>query len=111
MKRLIVVMLLGMMLTGCADGFVADTMYFRCPGYEEYKIESAEYDRADMKQQDILFAYKRASLTAVSTEQNGVTTTVLVNPLEEERETIARKKAYHLKKMKEFEKTCTLYSW
>ncbi|MNG00888.1 hypothetical protein D3C84_838440 [compost metagenome] len=111
MKRLILVMLLGVMLTGCANGLVADAAYFRCPGYEEYKEANGAYSRAQMKQQDILFAYGRVPLNAVTTEENGVTTTVLVNPLEDERKAIAKEMAIHLKKVKEFEKTCTLYSW
>lgn len=111
MTRLMTVVLLGIMLTGCANGAIAEMGYSRCAGYEEYKEVCGEYQRAKMRQQDILFAYSRVPLNTVTTERNGVTTTVLINPLEREREAVAREMAIFLDKKKKFEKTCTLYSW
>ena len=111
MKRLMVVVFLGMMLTGCANGAIAEMGYSRCAGYEEYHEIDIAHQRAKTKYQDILFAYNSVPLSAVTIEKNGVTTTVLVNPMEEEREAIAKEMATLLEKKKKFEKTCTLYSW
>ena len=111
MKKLMIVVFFGAMLTGCANGAIAEMGYSRCDGYEEHKEVYGEYQRAKVKQQEILFAYNSAPLAAVTTEKNGVTTTVLVNPMEEAREAIAKEIATLLEKKKAFEKTCTLYSW
>lgn len=111
MKKLIAIVFFVIILTGCANGALAEATYFRCPGFEEYKEAREEYTHLTIKQEDILYAYRRIPLNAVTTKKNGVTTTVLVNPLEEERDTIAQKVAVQREKMKEFEKTCSLYKW
>lgn len=111
MNRLIVFTLFGMMLTGCANGAIAEMGYTRCAGYEEYHEVDIAHQRAKAKYRDILFAYNSVPLAAVTTEKNGVMTTVLVNPMEDEREATAKELATLLEKKKAFEKTCTLYSW
>lgn len=110
MKDVMVAVLFGLVLTGCAGGLITSMGFSRCDGYEEFKESYGAHQRAKTKQQDILFAYRRVPLNAVTTEKNGVSTTVLVNPLEEEREEISREVAIHGEKVDAFIKKCTLFT-
>lgn len=108
MKRLIVVFL-GLMLTGCANGIIAHEKFKTCEGYDEYKKAANELGGLEPKLIDLRNASGYASPEAVTVTEGNITRTFLVNPLDEDIEELSQKVAELEAKIAAFKKSCSIY--
>lgn len=109
MKRIIVVPLLVMMLTGCAYGIIADQKYQTCEGYDEYRKAAVELGGLTPKLKDLRNASGYVTPEEVTVTEGNVTRTFLVNPLDGEIKELSQRVAVLQSEVDAFQKKCSLY--
>ena len=111
MKRLMVVVFLGLMLTGCAYGIIADQKYQTCEGYDEYRKAAIELGGLEPKLIGLRNASHRAIPEAITVTEGNVTRTFLVNPLDDEIDELSQRVAALQSEVDAFQKKCSIYKW
>ena len=98
-------------LTGCANGIIADQKYQTCEGYEEYRKAAIELGGARPDLISLRKASHRAIPEEITVTEGNVTRTFLVNPLDEEVEELSQKVAKLQSEVDAFQKKCSPYKW
>ncbi|MCH7370026.1 hypothetical protein [Aeromonas sp. MR16] len=111
MKRLMVVVFLGLMLMGCANGIIAHEKFKTCEGYDEYKKAANELGGARPKLIGLRNSSHRAIPEAITVTEGNVTKTFLVNPLDDEIDELSQRVAELEAEVAAFKKSCSIYQW
>ena len=111
MKRLIAVVFLGLMLTGCANGVIAHENYKKCEGYDEYRKSVMALSSAEVTLIDLNNSYHRAIPEAITVTEGNVSRTFLVNPLDDDIDRVREQVENLTYEVEAFEKKCALYKW